>query len=132
MEALIIYSLTIFVDTLYSARLRQAFVSRDVGAKNTLLEHVSLPETLIGLHLCGAFAPAFLGLLSYVCVPRGPSCVKFYPLMKRWADSSLSSYLFIAPFHDRGGPVLVDGDSLACAMTGEGLSWWVATPWLVP
>lgn len=73
MEALIIYTLTIFVDTLYSAGLRQVFVSRDVGAKNILLEHVSLPETLIGLRLCGAFAPEFLGLVCCVCVPRGPS-----------------------------------------------------------
>lgn len=33
MEASVIYSLTIFVDTLYSAGLRQVFVSRDVGGK---------------------------------------------------------------------------------------------------
>lgn len=61
-----------FILTLYSARLRQVFVSRGVGAKNTLLEHVPLPETLTGLSLCRASAPASLGLLS---------CVKFYLLM---------------------------------------------------
>lgn len=84
------FILTLFVDILYSARLRQAFVSGGVGAKSTLLEHVSLPETLIGLHRCGASAPPFLGLLSCVCVLRGPSCVKFYPLMKEWARFRLT------------------------------------------
>lgn len=87
------FILTLSVDALYSSWLRQAFVSMGVGAKNTLLEHVSLPETLIGLHLCGASAPTFLGLLSWVCVPRGPSCVKLYPLMKEWARSRFTVFL---------------------------------------
>lgn len=91
-----------FILTLYSAGLRQVFVSRGVGAKNALLEHMPLPETLIGLSLCGPSAPAFLGLLS---------CVKFYPLMNEWARFRFMVCLscpFLAPFRDRKGPVLVD------------------------